>query len=125
MSKSLFIGFMERILEFPLWIKQTIFLNLSKDLTKYLSNEFLDVKEGELFHIYKPELSDLGQNELLTKDSKFDETIYSFLNCCSKGMSLIEISIENNLQWKKSPKLLLFVRRQGSFLQKFLHWLRQ
>ena len=32
MSKSLFVGFMEKMLGFPLWIKQTIFLNLSKDL---------------------------------------------------------------------------------------------
>jgi hypothetical protein len=118
MSKSLFIGFMERILEFPLWIKQTIFLNLSKDLTKYLSNEFLDVKEGELFHIYKPELSDLGQNELLTKDSKFDESIYSFLNCCSKGMSLIEISIENNFTMEEVSKAFTFCKTSGFFSSK-------
>jgi hypothetical protein len=118
MSKSLFIGFMERVLEFPLWIKQTIFLNLSKDLTKYLSNEFLDVKEGELFHIYKPELSDLGQNELLTKDSKFDESIYSFLNCCSKGMSLIEISIENNFTMEEVSKAFTFCKTSGFFSSK-------
>ena len=68
MSKSLFIDFMEKMLAFPLWIKQTIFLNLSNDLNTYLSNEFLDLPEGELFHIYKPALSDLGQNELLTKE---------------------------------------------------------
>ena len=58
MSKSLFIDFMEKMLAFPLWIKQTIFLNLSNDLTTYLSNEFLDVQEGELFHIYRPALSE-------------------------------------------------------------------
>ena len=57
MSKSLFVGFMEKMLAFPLWIKQTIYLNLVTDLTNYLSNEFLDVEEGDLFHIYKPELS--------------------------------------------------------------------
>ena len=71
MSKSLFIDFMERMLAFPLWIKQTIFLNLTNDLTTYLSNEFLDVKEGELFHIYQPELSEIGENELLTKQKIF------------------------------------------------------
>ena len=65
MTKSLFVGFMEKMLGFPLWIKQTIFLNLSKDLNEYLSDEFLDVKEGELFHVYKPMLSEQGQAELL------------------------------------------------------------
>lgn len=118
MSKSLFVGFMEKTLAFPLWIKQTIFINLSKDLTNYLSNEFLDVKEGELFHVYKPELSELGQNELMTKESKFDESIYSFLNCCSHGMSLIEISIENNFTMEEVSKAFMFCKKSGFFSNK-------
>lgn len=117
MSKSLFVGFMERLIAFPLWIKQTIFLNLSNDLTTYLSNEFLDVEEGNLFHVYKPELSDLGQNELLTKESKYDESIYSFLTCCSKGMSLIEIAIENNFTMEEVSKAFMFCRTSGFFTQ--------
>ncbi len=118
MSNSLFIDFMEKMLGFPLWIKQTIFLNLSNDLTNYLSNEFLDVQEGELFHIYKPVLSELGQNELLTKESKYDESIYSFLNCCSKGMSLIEIAIENNFTMEEVAKAFTFCKTSGFFSNK-------
>jgi len=115
MSKSLFIGFMERLLVLPLWIKQTIFLNLSKDLMTYLSNEFLDVEEGDLFHIYKPALSEKGQNELFTKESKYDNDIYSFLNCCSKGMSLTEIAIENNFTMEEVSKAFTFCRTTGLF----------
>jgi len=115
MSKSLYLGFMEKLLAFPLWVKQTIFMDLSKDLTKYLSNEFLDVEEGELFHVYKPELSELGQSELLTKESKFDESIYAFLNCCSKGMSLIEIAIENNFTMEEVSKAFTFCKTSGFF----------
>ncbi|MCQ2743670.1 MAG: hypothetical protein MJ230_02590 [bacterium] len=115
MSKSLYLDFMEKMLAFPLWIKQTIFLGLSKDLNTYLSNEFLDVEEGELFHIYKPELSELGKNEILTKESKFDESIYSFLNCCSKGMSLIEIAIENNFTMEEVSKAFTFCKTSGFF----------
>ena len=51
MSKSLFIGFTEKLLSFPLWIKQTIYLDLTRDLNTYLSNEFLDVQEDELYHM--------------------------------------------------------------------------
>ena len=115
MSKSLYIGFMEKMLAFPLWVKQSIFLALTRDLNTYLSNEFLDVQEGELFHIYKPELSDLGQGELLTKESKFDDSIYSFLNCCSKGMSLIEIAIENNFTMEEVSKAFTFCKTSGFF----------
>ena len=115
MSKSLFVGFMEKMLCFPLWIKQTIFLNLSKDLNTYLSNEFLDVEEDDLFHVYKPVLSEMGQTELLTKESNFDESIYSFLNCCAKGMSLIEIAIENNFTMEEVSKAFMFCKTSGLF----------
>jgi hypothetical protein len=115
MSKGLFIDYMEKMISYPLWIKQTIFVNLSNDLKTYMSNEFLDVKEGELFHIYKPVLSDKGQNELLTKESRYDESIYSFLNSCSKGMSLIEIAIENNLSLEEVSKAFTFCRTSHLF----------
>ena len=115
MSKSVFIDYMEKMLGYPLWIKQTIFLNLSNDLEQYLSNEFLDVEEGDLFHVYKPALSELGQNELLTKESKFDEIIYSFMNCCAKGMSLIEIAIDNNFTMEEVAKAFTFCKTSGFF----------
>lgn len=115
MSKSVFVNYMEKLLSFPLWIKQTIFLSLSDDLTNYLSNEFLDVKENELFHIYKPALSDLGQNELMTKESNFDDSIYLFMNCCSKGMSLIEIAMENNFTMEEVAKAFTFCKTSKFF----------
>lgn len=115
MNKSLFFNFMDKLLAFPLWIKQIIFLNLSNDLTTYLSNEFLDMQENELFHTYKPALSDAGQNELLTKESGYDEIIYSFMNCCSKGLSLIEIAIENNFSMEEVTKAFTFCKTTGLF----------
>ena len=72
-------------------------------------------EEGDLFHIYDPELSELGQNELLTKESKFDESIYSFLNCCSKKMTLIEIAIENNFTIEEVSKAFTFCKTSGFF----------
>ena len=115
MSKSLFIDYMEKMCSYPLWIKQTIFLNLSNDLTKYLSNEFLDVQEGDLFHVYKPTLSEHGQNELFTKESGYDELIYTFMNCCTKNMSLIEIAIDNNLTMEEVAKAFTFCRTSKFF----------
>ena len=115
MSKSIFINYMDKMLAFPLWVKQSIFLDLSNDLATYLSSEFLDVEEGELFHIYKPALSEKGQNELLNKESKYDETIYSFMNCCAKGMSLIEIAIENNFTMEEVAKAFTFCKTSGLF----------
>ena len=115
MSKSLFIDYMDKIKGFPLWIKQSMFIDLSADLETYLSNEFLDMQEDQLFHVYKPVLSTAGQDELLTRESKFDESIYSFLTCCSKGMSLIEIAIENNFTMEEVAKAFTFCKTSGFF----------
>ena len=115
MSKGLFNEYLEKLISYPLWIKQAIFLKLSNDLMQYLSNEFLDVQEGDLFHLYKPSLSEHGQNELLTKESNFDESIYDFMNCCTKGMSLIEIAIENNLTMEEVAKAFTFCRTSKFF----------
>lgn len=115
MSKGLFVAYMEKMISYPLWIKQAIFLHLSEDLTQYMSNEFLDVEEGDLFHTYKPALSEHGQNELLTKESGFDEMIYTFMNCCAKGMSLIEIAIENNLTMEEVAKAFTFCKTSKFF----------
>ena len=115
MSKSLFIDYIDKLCSYPLWIKQVIFLNLSNDLTQYLTNDFLDVQEGDLFHVYKPTLSEHGQNELFTKESGYDDTIYSFLNCCTKKMSLIEIAIENNLTMEEVAKAFTFCKTSKFF----------
>lgn len=115
MTKNLFIDYMEKMCSYPLWIKQTIFIKLSQDLTQYLSNEFIDLQEGNLFHVYKPVLSERGQNELLTKESEYDELIYTFLNCCTKQMSLIDIAIDNNLTMEEVAKAFMFCKTSKFF----------
>jgi hypothetical protein len=51
----------------------------------------------------------------MTKESNFDESIYSFLECCSKKMSLIEIAIENNLTMEEVSKAFTFCKTSGFF----------
>lgn len=51
----------------------------------------------------------------MTKESKYDDMIYSFMNCCSKGMSLVEIAIENNFTIEEIAKAFMFAKLQVSF----------
>ncbi len=57
----------------------------------------------------------MGQSELLTHESKYDESIYTFLDCCSKGMSLIEIAIENSFTMEEVSKAFTFCKTSGFF----------
>ena len=63
-------------------------------------------------------LSDLGQSELATKESKYDDMIYSFMNNCSNGMSLVEIAIENNFTMEEVAKAFTFCKTSGFFSNK-------
>lgn len=44
--------------------------------------------------------------------------IYSFMNCCSKGMSLVEIAIENNFTIEEIAKAFMFCKTSGFFSNK-------
>ena len=79
MSKSIFIDYMDKLCSYPLWIKQVIFLNLSNDLTKYLSNEFLDVEEGDLFHI----VTEYGEYQALVELDEAREEFAIYEKICS------------------------------------------
>lgn len=115
MSKGLFSNYMEKLLSFPLWVKQTVFLSLSEELEKYFSSEFLNISSSELFHLHRPILSEAGKNELAFKESRFDENIYSFLDYCAKNMTLVEIAIEKEFTMEEIAKVFVFCSTSGFF----------
>lgn len=108
---------MENLYTFPLWIKQAIYINLSTDLKKYLSQDFISAQQDELFHVYQPKLSELGEQELQNKDSCWDDNIYTFLNCCKKNMNLVEIAIAGSFSMEEMAKAFTFCMDQKYFTE--------
>ncbi len=107
--------FMERLYGFPLWIKQAIYVNLSTDLKKYLSQDFISAQQDELFHTYQPKLSALGEQELANKDSCWDDNIYIFLNGCKNNMNLVEIALAGSFSMEEMAKAFTFCMEQKYF----------
>lgn len=95
MKRNILEQFIEKLLTFPLLVKQIVYLRLYKDLALSLSEDFISVQEKDLFHVHIPTLSFNGKTELLDRPGGFEPNFYTFLESVSKGLSMLEISMNN------------------------------
>ena len=93
--KNILELFLDRLLEFPLWVKQIIYLRLYRNLSLSLSEDFIHTKEENIFHLDVPVLSFAGRTELNDRKNGLDVHIYNFLANASEGLNMLEISMNN------------------------------
>jgi hypothetical protein len=95
LKKNILALFLEKLLAFPLWVKQIIYLRLYQDLASNLSEDFITTKENEMFHLCIPQLTFAGKTELEERKSGYDNNFYTFLTNVAEGLSILEISMNN------------------------------
>lgn len=95
MIKNILAIFLDKLLDFPLWVKQIIYLRLYKNLEAYLSEDFIKTREEDVFHLNVPILSFAGKTELSDRKQKLDSNIYNFLANAADGLNILEISMNN------------------------------
>ena len=107
LKKNLLSNFIEKLKEFPLWIKQVIFLHLYEDLQSLLSEDFINRKEEDLLHLYVPILSYVGKSELEERQKGFEPNMYLFMEDLDEGLSIMEIAL--NRFWTLEEVCKLFM----------------
>lgn len=95
MVKNILALFVDKLLDFPLWVKQIIYLRLYKNLAQSLSEDFINVRDDDIFHLCIPDLSFAGKTELTERKGEHDENVYIFLKNVFEGLSILEISMNN------------------------------
>lgn len=105
--------FIEKLLAFPLWVKQVVFMKLYQDLSKYLSEDFIKVKEQDIFHLYIPTLTFIGKTELIEKKCGLDQNIYNFLANIDEGLNMLETSMNNFWTMEEVAKYYIFCLEQN------------
>lgn len=103
---------MDKLIEFPLWVKQIIYLRLYKDLEASLSEDFIQIREEDVFHMHIPRLSYLGRTELEEQKGGYDDNIYNFLKNVSENLSILEISMNNFWTMEEVAKYYIFCLEQ-------------
>lgn len=95
LTKNIFTLFLDKLLVFPLWVKQVIFFKLYNNLRESLSENFIALPENHIFHLYIPTITFVGRTELSDRKGNLDNNIYIFLENVSKEFNIIEIAMNN------------------------------
>jgi len=112
LKKNMLAVFLDKLTSFPLWVKQVIFLRLYQNLSAYLSEDFISVNESDIFHIYIPKLTFIGETELFDRKCGLDDNIYNFLGNVRDGLSMLEISMNNFWTMEEVAKYYIFCLEQ-------------
>ena len=97
MKKNIFTEFLNKVDEFPLWIKQVVFLKLSENIKTQVCEKFLQENSNEIFSLYEPILTFKGREELIKRKIGLDANLYNFLSYCEHGFNIMEISLNTYL----------------------------
>ena len=106
MQRNFLEKFLEKISNFPGWIKEIIYIKLSKEVNP----------QGDLayiFAVFKPSLTDKGKCELNSRLSGFDNNIYNIFNYCDNNLSISEIALNTYMSLEEIAGYFLFGVDEG------------
>ncbi len=96
MSKKFFEAFIDKVLEFPFWVKEVLYIKLRDDFTdKKVSESDLHTPIEESYQLHIPLITFMGKKELEDRDHDEDEKVYRFLQGVAEGCSVAEITLRN------------------------------
>ena len=113
MKKNILGLFLDKLLEFPLWVKQVIYLRLYQDLALSLSSDFININEEDIFHLYVPPLSFAGKTELAERKGRHEPSVYNFLTNIAEGLNMLEIAINNFWTMEEVAKYYILCLEQN------------
>lgn len=113
MKKNIFFTFLNKVENFPLWLKQIICLKLSQDIKAQVCETFLQENADDIFSLYKPTLTYKGKEEIENKSGGLDLNIYNFLKYSESNYSIYEISLNTYLSMEEVAKYFILCVEQG------------
>jgi len=113
LKKNIFNTFLEKIFDFPLWIKQVIYLKLAEEMRNNYCEDFLQIHKDDIFSTFIPTLTFKGETELKERKCGLDNNTYNFLDYCSNGYNILEISINTFLSMEETAKYYEFCLEQN------------
>lgn len=113
MKKNILKLFFNKMSDFPLWVKQVVFLRLVDEMKEIGCYDYLINNRSDIFSTYIPILTFSGKTELAERNCGLDNNIYNFLQYCAIGLSILEISLNTFLSLEEVAKCFEFCLEQG------------
>lgn len=108
MNRKFLTQFLNKISNFPLWVKEIIYNKLGEEIDE-------DTSLTYVFTAYKPILTYKGKCELDFKKSGFDTNIYNILESADNDFSISEIILNTYLSLEEIAGYFLFCVDEGYF----------
>lgn len=106
MQRNFLEKFLNKISNFPVWVKEIIYVNLSDQIDTGVDLSYT-------FSTYKPVLTYKGKCELDYKESNFDINIYNILDACDKNLSISEVALNTFMSLEEIAGYFLFGVDEG------------
>ena len=113
MKKSLLDTFVDKLLDFPLWVKQAVYLKMREHLETFLSDDFIFEKSQDNFYMYRPQLSYVGKTELVERQLGLDSNLYTFLEMVEEECDIITIALNRFWTIEEVAKYFVFCCEQN------------
>lgn len=107
MKSDTFKIFLDKVLTFPLWVKQIIYLHLHEDLSNIFENQPINTNADELFQEFIPIITHIGKKELSERNHMHEEVMYTFLKSVMDKKNVIEIALDCFMTLEEVAKLYL------------------
>lgn len=104
--------FINKIVAFPLWVKQIIYYHLKKDLKNVFVNQPINADPETLFQAYVPTITFVGKKELNERAHMHEEVMYTFLKACADKKSIIDITLDCFFSLEEVSKLFIDALKQ-------------
>lgn len=93
LKNSLFVTYFDKFFNYPLYIKQAIYMHLKSEFEEKL-NESPHHESAE-YCLYVPRLTQSGKEELKNKTNEHSPSLYKFVESAANNMSIVEIALHN------------------------------
>lgn len=117
--KKIFESFLEKMSEFPFWVKEIVYIKLREEFEQaYLSEDDMHLPIEEAYQAFVPQLTFVGKQELTERGHEEDEAVYRFLQFAEEASSVAEITLKNFWTLEKTAKITIYCM-QKEYIKRF------
>lgn len=113
MKRNIFKIFFNKILSYPMWVKQTLLFELYRELNENSNSDEVLRFPQKMLSMHVPTLTFKGQTELNEKKDGLDSNIYNFLKYSHDGYNISEITLNMFMSIEETSKLHVFCVEQN------------
>lgn len=112
-KRNLFKLFVNKLLAYPLWVKQAIYYQLYQNMKENYCESYVIKNIDHILTMHVPTLTFKGGNELCDKSGGLDSNIYNFLKFVHSEYTILEIALNMFLSVEEVAKYYIFCLEQN------------